>query len=98
MKYFEYIALAGFFITAVAVTFYFCRQLKIYHFYRLIRKAYLKKTAPDCGENYLPAYYLRRIAAKLIKAKAKRPLVYLCAARGKPAVRWLEKHNDPFSA
>lgn len=98
MKYFEYIVILIFFITAVEITFYFYRRMKIFHFYRLIRKAFLKKAFSGCGENYLPTFYLREIAGLLIKAKANQPLVYLCAGRSGAAIRWLKAKNYIFLA
>lgn len=96
MKYFEHIAFTLFFLTAPALLFHFYRRLKIHHFYRLARKALLKKISTGCGESYLPTYYLKRIVSLLILANAKRQLVYLCAGRANPAARWLEERKEIF--
>lgn len=93
MKNFEYIVILGSIFLAAGITFYFCRRLKIYHFYRLIRKAFIKKSAPDSGENYLPTYYLFKISGLLIKAKANSQLVYLCGGRSKPTISWLKENK-----
>lgn len=96
MKYFEYTALILFFSAAAALPFYFYRRLKIYHFYRLARRALAKKMPVACGENYLPTFYLKRIISRLIQAKANHPLVYLCAGRITPAARWLDDKKEHF--
>lgn len=96
MKYFEYTLLISLFSAVFVLPFYFYRRLKIYHFYRLVRKALAQKTAANCGETYFPTYYLKEIVSLLVKEKANRPLVYLCVGRSAPAIRWLDDRKKTF--
>lgn len=100
MKYFEYIALSAFLGASFLVVYYFCRKLRIHHFYRLCLKAILKKQLKNCFENYLSTYYLFEIVKELAahRKTAKKALVYLCGGRPDKARRYLLHSGGKFKA
>lgn len=94
MKYFEYIIILMFFLTAVAILYYSYKNLRSHHFCRLIWKAVVTK-----NYEYLPSYYLFKMIRELTfstDSLAQKALVYLSVGRFGPALRYFKKKHKLF--